>query len=80
MRTKLSRRRARFYALIQEVFYEPTERLVAILRDPEMVATPDRRRFTALIRLACLRVLAGRDDSGFVYVERKRLVREQCLK
>lgn len=75
MRVTSSQRRARFYEFLRAVLYLPTKMLVAALRDPRSLDTPEHRRRTRLYRLACLRVLAGRDESGNTYAVRKRLVR-----
>lgn len=75
MRVTLSQRRARFYEFLRAVLYLPTEMLVAALRGPRSLDTPEHRRRTRLYQLACLRVLAGRDESGRTYAVRKCLVR-----
>lgn len=77
MNVSLSQRRATFYQLVRAANDQTTNWLIALLRDPRLIDTPDHRRATRLSRLACLRVLACRDRSGQPYPERKRFVRER---
>lgn len=77
MSVPLSQRRAKFYRLVRAANDQTNEWLIAHLRDPMLTDTPDHRRVTRLSRLACLRVLACRDESGQPYPERKRFVRER---
>lgn len=74
---RLSTRIRRFHALVREGFYKPSEELEALLLNRELVLTPERSALTRLARLAALRILAGRDQSGSWYSMRKRNVRER---
>lgn len=76
MRTVLSTRRQKFYALVREAYKQPSDWLVAALKDQ----THNNGHMTALSRLACLRILVCRDHglpapSGLAYPQRKKAVR-----
>jgi len=76
MRTRLSTRRAKFYGLVRQAHDQPSEWLLAALKDP----TRNHGRFNVLSRLACLRILVCRDYglaqlSGLPYPQRKKAVR-----
>ncbi len=71
MRTVVSERRLRFYRLVRDAHYMPSNALVAALH---------ARHLNAVARLAALRVLVGRDHglsapSGLAYPQRKKAVR-----
>jgi hypothetical protein len=76
MSVALSHRREKFLRLVAAANDQTTDWLIASLRDPRLIDTPDHCRMTRLSRLACLRVLASRDGSGQPYPARKRFVRE----
>lgn len=74
MRTQFSSRRARFSRLVHEAYYQPTERLL------EQIKIGAGRAEFLLARLACLRILVGREvgiakPSGLPYPQRKKAVR-----
>lgn len=70
----LSTRIRKFHSLIRAANEQPSEWLVANLRDyrPE-------RDVTRLSMLACLRVLAGRSGSGRPHRERMQAVKAQVF-
>lgn len=70
----LSERRRRFYNLVRQAHEQPSDWLIRVLKHPER---PDRGPVPALARLACLRILACRNQSGLPYPQRKALVREE---
>lgn len=76
MRTVLSERRRKFYALVRDAYAQPTGWLVAVLQDK----TRNGGHMTALSRLACLRILVCREygiksPSGLPYPQAKKAVR-----
>ena len=76
MRTLLSTRRATFYRLVQQANELPSKWLEDVLKDK----TRNHGHFSALARLACLRILVCRDyginsPSGLPYPQRKKAVR-----
>ena len=71
MRNLLSPRREKFYRLVREANEQPSSWLVAALTDP----TRNNGYMSALARLACLRILVCRNDSGLPYPYRKTAVR-----
>ena len=73
----LSGRRAKFYRLVREANYLPSDWLVAAVKEQ----TRNNGHMTVLSRLACLRILVCRDHgipspSGLPYPQRKRAVRK----
>ena len=76
MRTTLSTRRVKFYRLIRQADDYPSQWLADVLKD----TTRNNGHFSAVARLACLRVLVCRDygitsPSGLPYPQRKKAVR-----
>jgi hypothetical protein len=76
MKTSLSTRRAKFYQLIREADELPSKWLEVVLKDK----TRNNGHFSAVARLACLRILVCRDyginsPSGLPYPQRKKAVR-----
>lgn len=76
MRTVLSTRRAKFYRLIHQANEQPSDWLVAVLKDKRH----NNGLFSPVARLACLRILVCRDHglqkpSGLPYPQRKAAVR-----
>ncbi len=76
MRTLLSTRRARFYRLVRQANEQSSKWLEDVLKDK----TRNNGHFTAVARLACLRILVCRDyginsPSGLPYPQRKKAVR-----
>ena len=76
MRTLLSTRRARFYRLVRQAQEQSSQWLEDVLKDK----TRNNGHFTAVARLACLRILVCRDygintPSGLPYPQRKKAVR-----
>lgn len=76
MRTSLSTRRAKFYRLVHQANEQPSDWLLAALKD----SGANQSRFNILLRLACLRILVCRDygirsPSGLPYQQRKKAVR-----
>ena len=76
MRTSLSTRRATFYRLVRQANELPSKWLEDALKD----RTRNNGHFSALARLACLRILVCRDyginsPSGLPYPQRKKAVR-----
>ena len=76
MRTLLSTRRATFYRLVRQANEFPSTWLEDVLKD----RTRNNGHFSALARLACLRILVCRDyginsPSGLPYPQRKKAVR-----
>ncbi len=76
MKTSLSTRRAKFYQLIREADELPSKWLEEVLKDK----TRNNGHFSAVARLACLRILVCRDyginsPSGLPYSQRKKAVR-----
>ena len=63
----VSKRRQQFFRLIRQAYYIPSPVLVRNLHD---------LRFSAVARLACLRILVCRMDSGRPYIERKNTLRQ----
>lgn len=73
MRTLLSRRQEKFYSLVRQANEQSTSWLIAVLQDKSR----NNGHMSTLARLACLRILACRNQSGRTYVERKRMVRQE---
>ena len=76
MRTLLSARRATFYRLVRQANELSSQWLEDALKDK----TRNNGQFSALARLACLRILVCRDyginsPSGLPYPQRKKAVR-----
>jgi len=76
MRTVLSTRRAKFYRLVHQANDQPSDWLVAVLKDKRY----NNGFFSPVARLACLRILVCRDHglqkpSGLPYPQRKKAVR-----
>jgi predicted DNA-binding ribbon-helix-helix protein len=77
MKAILSARRAKFYRLVHQASEQSSQWLVDVLKDK----TRNGGYFTAVARLACLRVLVCREygiesPSGLPYPQRKKAVRK----
>lgn len=73
----LSKRIRKFHEIVRAAHEQPSDWLVAALRDP----TRNNGYMSPLARLACLRILVCRDHglpapSGLPYPQRKKAVRQ----
>ena len=64
MRTLLSTRRARFYRLVRQANEQSSQWLEDVLKDK----TRNNGHFTAVARLACLRILVCRDSVSYTHL------------
>jgi len=74
----LTTRLARFCRLCHQAYYMESDQLIAILKDKSRDGGDP---ISILVRLACLRILIGRDygiksPSGLPYPQRKKAVRQ----